>query len=96
MESDSISTEQRLAAIEAKLDLLLARLGIDEGAAYGFTTLPPTDHLPAPMTDPVLDLVRGDMPIQAIKLYRERTGASLREAKAAIDALKARVRAERG
>lgn len=95
MASDSISTEQRLAAIEAKLDLLLAHLGIDQDAARTLSTLPPTDRVPSNVTDPVLELVRGDKPIQAIKLYRELTGASLREAKVAVDALKAVVKAER-
>ena len=93
MESDHISTEQRLAAIEAKLDLLLARFGIGQDTAYALSTLPPTDLLPAPGADPVLDLVRGDKPIHAIKLYRELTGASLREAKAAVDAIKATLKA---
>lgn len=96
MTSDNISTEQRLAAIEAKIDLLLARLGIDEDAAYGLSPLSPVDRLPAPGTDPVFELVRGDKPIQAIKLHRELTGASLRESKAVIDAMKANLRAGRG
>ncbi|NUP49789.1 MAG: hypothetical protein HOW97_21130 [Catenulispora sp.] len=95
MASDSISTEQRLAAIEAKLDLLLAHLGIDQDAAPTVGAPPLTDRVPPNVTDPVLELVRGDKPIQAIKLYRELTGASLREAKTAVDALKAVVKAER-
>ena len=95
MASDSISTDQRLAAIEAKLDLLLAHLGIDLDAAYALSAQSPTDRIPANVADPVLELVRGDKPIQAIKLYRELTGVTLREAKAAVDQLKAAVKAER-
>jgi hypothetical protein len=95
MASDSISTEQRLAAIEAKLDLLLARLGVDQDAAYrpGGWVL---DQMPAAPPDPVMELVRAYKPIQAIKLYRETTGASLREAKAAIDGMKASLKARKG
>ena len=96
MGSDHISTEQRLAAIEAKLDLLLARLGVDEDAAYGLSTVPSVDRFPVAGTDPVFDLVRGDKPIQAIKLHRELTGASLRESKAVIDAMKASLKTGRG
>jgi ribosomal protein L7/L12 len=96
MASDNISTEQRLAAIEAKLDLLLARLGVDQVAAYGGSALSSIDRVPAAGTDPVFELVRGDKPIQAIKLHRELTGASLRESKAVIDAMKASLKAGRG
>lgn len=96
MASDNISIEQRLAAIEAKLDLLLARLGVDGDAAYGSGALSSLDRVPAAVMDPVLDLVRGDKPIQAIKLHRELTGASLRESKAVIDAMKANLKAGRG
>lgn len=95
MASDDISTEQRLAAIEAKLDLLLARLGIDEDAAHGGSALA-SDRVPAAGTDPVFELVRGDKPIQAIKLYRELTGATLRESKAVVDVMKANLKAGRG
>ncbi|MFD0636727.1 hypothetical protein [Catenulispora yoronensis] len=96
MTSDNISTEQRLAAIEAKLDLLLARLGVDEDAAYGLRALTVADRIPASVTDPVMELVRGDQPIQAIKLHRSLTGASLRESKAVIDAMKASLKTGRG
>lgn len=98
MTSDNISVEQRLAAIEAKLDLLLARMGVDQDSAYGGAMsagLPVGDWFPAAGTDPVFDLVRGDQPIQAIKLHRELTGSSLREAKAVIDTMKASLKAGR-
>ncbi|WP_250033558.1 hypothetical protein [Paractinoplanes maris] len=61
----------RLAAIERKLDLVMGHLGIEE---------------PVPTEDPevVAHLVKGEF-IQAIKVYRERTGTGLAEAKDAVE-----------
>ncbi|WP_250009649.1 ribosomal protein L7/L12 [Actinoplanes sp. M2I2] len=61
----------RLAAIERKLDAVMRHLGIEE---------------PAPAQDPdvVSHLVKGEK-IHAIKVYRERTGVSLAEAKDAVE-----------
>jgi ribosomal protein L7/L12 len=63
-------TTVRLAAVERKLDLVLDHLGIVE---------PPAEE-----PDVVHYLERGER-IQAIKVYRERTGMGLAEAKAAVD-----------
>lgn len=68
------ATNARLTAIERKLDLVMKHLGLEE--------LDPTDM------EPIRDLVRQNRKIEAIKLYRERTGVGLAEAKAAIDGLK--------
>ncbi len=68
---DSV-TRARLASIERKLDLIMAGLGIEA----------PKDD-----TEPYLELVRQNRKIEAIKLYRQQTGAGLAEAKAAIDRL---------
>jgi hypothetical protein len=67
-------TEARLERVERRLNLVLRHLGID----------------PAPGS-PLSDRVRGlaDDParkIEAIKVYREETGAGLAEAKAAVEA----------
>ncbi|MBL7261554.1 ribosomal protein L7/L12 [Paractinoplanes lichenicola] len=68
----------RLAAIERKLDTIMNHLGIEE---------------PATTEDPevLAHLMRGEK-IQAIKVYRERTGAGLAEAKNAVE----RMARERG
>ncbi|MBU2670155.1 hypothetical protein KOI35_42305 [Actinoplanes bogorensis] len=61
----------RMAAIERKLDAVMAHLGIEE---------------PVPDHDPELlaHLDKGEK-IQAIKIYRDRTGASLADAKNAVE-----------
>ena len=61
----------RLTAVERKLDVVMKHLGLEE---------------PAPTEDPevVAHLVKGEF-IQAIKVYRERTGAGLAEAKDAVE-----------
>lgn len=62
--------ERRAARIERKLDLVLGHLGIEEEIAR---------------KDEIIGLVREGKQVQAIKLYRETTGASLVEAKQAVD-----------
>lgn len=62
--------DARLRAIERKLDIITKNLGL---AAE-------QDNF-----EPVRDLVRQGLKIEAIKLYREQTGVGLAEAKAAID-----------
>ena len=68
----------RLAAIERKLDAVMHHLGIEE---------------PVAAEDPevVAHLVKGEK-IHAIKIYRDRTGAGLAEAKDAVE----RIARERG
>ncbi|MCD9876847.1 ribosomal protein L7/L12 [Streptomyces guryensis] len=64
--------DRRAARIERKLDLILGHLGLTEQE---------------PWSDEVNTLVRDGKKIQAIKVYREATGAGLREAKEAVDKL---------
>ncbi|GAA2503128.1 ribosomal protein L7/L12 [Streptomyces longisporus] len=64
--------DRRAARIEHKLDLVLAHLGLTE---------------PEPWSDEVNALLREGKKIQAIKVYREATGAGLKEAKDAVDKL---------
>ncbi len=64
--------DARLRAIERKLDIIMNSLGL---AAE-------QDNM-----EPMRDLVRQGRKIEAIKLYREQTGAGLAEAKEAIDRL---------
>ena len=69
------TTNARLRAIERKLDLIMAHLGLAE------------EPDPAGDLEPIRDLVRQNRKIEAIKLYREQTGVGLAEAKAVIDRL---------
>lgn len=63
----------RLAAVERKLDTVMNHLGIEE---------------PVDAADPeVLSHLMNGKKIQAIKVYRERTGAGLAEAKDAVERL---------
>jgi ribosomal protein L7/L12 len=71
-------TLQALARIERKLDLVMRHLDIVDHA-------PPE---PDPFTE-VRDLARRGKKIQAIKVYREITGTSLKEAKDAVERMEA-------
>ncbi|GAA3794198.1 hypothetical protein GCM10022403_030070 [Streptomyces coacervatus] len=72
IESRISRAEKRTARVEHKLDLILDHLGLRE---------------PEPWSDEVDALLRDGKKIQAIKAYREATGAGLREAKEAVDKL---------
>ncbi|MFG1609056.1 ribosomal protein L7/L12 [Actinoplanes sp. NPDC049265] len=74
---DRRATALRLAAIERKLDLIMKHHGIVEPRAEE--------------PDVLQHLMRGQK-IQAIKVYRERTGVGLAEAKDAVE----RIARERG
>ena len=65
-------TATRLAEIERRLDAIAQHLGIEAKVPE--------------MTD-VVDFLRQGQKIQAIKLYRERTGVGLKEAKDACDGM---------
>ncbi|MER5940850.1 ribosomal protein L7/L12 [Streptomyces sp. NPDC001928] len=62
--------DKRVARVERKLDLVIDHLGLRENE---------------PRMDEVLALLRDDKKIQAIKVYREITGAGLKEAKDAVE-----------
>lgn len=64
--------DERLARVERKLDLIIKHLDLREEF---------------PRMDEVNALVREGKKIQAIKVYREATGAGLREAKEAVERL---------
>ncbi|MGW3966643.1 ribosomal protein L7/L12 [Amycolatopsis sp. NPDC005003] len=66
--------ERRLARNERKLDAIMAHLGIAE---------------PEPELHEVRRLLGVGKKIEAIKVYRERTGAGLKEAKDAVEQLEA-------
>ena len=66
---------KRLAVIDRKLDAILDHLDVE---------------VPQPYLQQVEDLVREDQPIKAVKAYRDATGASLLEAKEAVDRIAGR------
>ncbi len=69
--------EDRIARLERQVDFLFRRLGVDPSAAFagGGDGLPMSFH----------DALQRGKKIQAIKIYRETTGAGLKEAKDAVD-----------
>ncbi|WP_240677851.1 ribosomal protein L7/L12 [Actinacidiphila soli] len=73
--------ESKIKRVERKLDLLLQHLGADEPTPAGL--------------ERVREQLRQGRQIQAIKIYRELTGAGLKEAKEAVDRLDGQGGAER-
>ncbi|MGN9755770.1 ribosomal protein L7/L12 [Streptomyces sp. SD31] len=69
-------TDQRVARVERKLDLVLDHLGLQADE---------------PRMDEVLALLRNGKKIEAIKVYREITGEGLKEAKDAVERLAERM-----
>lgn len=65
-------SERRVARVERKLDAVMRHLGLEEEVSR---------------RDEILALVRDGKQVQAVKLYREATGAGLLEAKQAVDAM---------
>lgn len=63
---------RRFRRIERKVDLILSHLGLDPDQG---------------VNQQVMDLVKAGQTIQAIKLYREQTGAGLKEAKDYVESL---------
>jgi ribosomal protein L7/L12 len=79
-----MTSEDRMIRLERQVDYLYRRLQIDPGEAFAADFgelagegLPPSFHMA---------LTQGKK-IEAIKIYREATGASLKEAKNAVDSM---------
>jgi ribosomal protein L7/L12 len=70
----------RLNRLERKVDFLLRELNLVEKEE---ATLPDF----GPVLTEVVELVRQNRKIEAIKLYREMTGVGLKEAKEVVDRL---------
>ncbi|MFE3201837.1 hypothetical protein ACWGR4_26015 [Embleya sp. NPDC055664] len=68
------TVESRLVRVERKLDLIMRHLGIEEDDSE---------------LAQVRALVDEGRTMEAIKVHRETTGASLKEAKDVVDAIKA-------
>jgi ribosomal protein L7/L12 len=83
---------ERLARLEYKVDYLITYLGLDPAdvaagrmPSAGRLDVAPTSELDGAPLGPVYEAVRRGKKIQAIKLYREATGAGLAAAKDAVD-----------
>jgi Ribosomal protein L7/L12 C-terminal domain len=63
---------RRLKRLERKVDLILSHLGLDPNQG---------------VSPQVMELVKAGQKIQAIKVYREQTGAGLKEAKDYVESL---------
>lgn len=75
LEAEVQELRTRIATLEAQMQALLEHLGV--GAS-------PENALERQVTE----LTRADRVIEAVKLYRERTGLGLKEAKDAVDDLR--------
>jgi ribosomal protein L7/L12 len=70
----------RLHRLEQKVDFLLNELGLTQKAEASLLVNPDNSMLAE-----VVTLLRQNRKIEAIKVYRERTGVGLKEAKDVID-----------
>ncbi len=71
--------QTRIATLEAQMQVLLEHLGV--GASSG-------DSQSDSLERQIIEFIRADRVIEAVKLYRERTGLGLKEAKDAVDELR--------
>jgi ribosomal protein L7/L12 len=91
---------ERIADLERKVDYLIRYLGIDPAhiesgvMSPGFFGGPPAGFDVAPADEradaglgAVYDAIRAGNKIKAIQFYRTATGASLKEAKAAVESI---------
>ena len=91
---------ERIADLERKVDYLIRYLGIDPahiesgvmppGFAAGLPggiEVAPADERDGAALGPVYDAIRAGKKVNAIQLYRTLTGASLAEAKSAVDSI---------
>ncbi len=83
---------ERLTRLEHKVDYLIAYLGLDPAdiaagriPSGGRLDVAPASELGDAALGPVYDAVRRGKKIQAIKFYREATGAGLAAARDAVD-----------
>jgi hypothetical protein len=84
--------EKRLATIERQLQVALYRLGTPPDVPpqpHPAQPLPPSSPRPPPPPElgDVVALMAQGRKIQAIKVYRERTGVGLKQAKDAVEEL---------
>jgi ribosomal protein L7/L12 len=85
MDVVDVSDNNRLLRLERKVDFLFRHLGIDADAALAADA---EESLPTSFYEA---LARGKA-IEAVKIYRDATGADLKTAKDAVDAMTGRRR----
>ncbi len=91
---------ERIARLERKVDYLIRYLGIDPaliadgampaGRPAGMPSgvdVAPADELADAALGPVYDAIRRRKTVDAIRLYRQLTGAGLAEAKSVVDSM---------
>jgi ribosomal protein L7/L12 len=82
---DGYALQARVAELERKVDYLMRRLAEAPPALTGPTG--PSGQAAGVLSPAVLEFVRQGQKIHAIKQYREETGASLADAKRAVESL---------
>lgn len=83
---DDMELARRLAPIEAQLVLLSQHVGVP-CPPFASTVLQGAVRSPTDPLAEVQDLARSGRTIDAIKLFRQLTGAGLAEAKQAVDSM---------
>jgi len=83
------SDAERIERLERQVQYLLRYVGVDPDVAAADSAAFRAGPLPPAASPEIVALVRSGKPIQAIKAYRQMTGAGLKEAKDAIDGLRA-------
>jgi hypothetical protein len=86
---------ERLERLERRVDFLIRHLGIDPASIESGVAAGPYGPVPAglggmagdALPEPMYDAIRAGKLINAIKIYREATGASLAEAKSAVESI---------
>jgi hypothetical protein len=76
---DDVTLARRIVELERKVQFVFEHLGLDEDAATGDTTPPPSQH--------VIELARSHRPLDAIREYQAECGCSLEEAREVVEAI---------
>ena len=80
---------ERLARLERQVRYLLRYVGVDPDLAAADDVSFGAGLQPSAASPEIVALLRAGKPIQAIKVYRQMTGAGLKESKDVIDSLRA-------
>ena len=79
---------ERIDRLERQVRYLLRYVGVDPEIAASDDPSFAAAPLQAAASPEIVALIRAGKPIQAIKVYRQMTGAGLKESKDVIDALR--------
>jgi ribosomal protein L7/L12 len=82
-----MSLDDRLVRLERKVDYLFQRMGVDPSAAFAFDD---DLGLGAGLPESFHEALARGKTIEAIKIYRDVTGAGLKEAKSAVESMTGR------